>query len=63
MTKPPKATNTGTFSSKEGPRNVRGDTGGRIVALLSREVFCADPLELHGHELERAGLAASLFPD
>ena len=31
---------------------MREDVGGRLVVLLRSEVFCADPHELRGHELE-----------
>ena len=33
--------------------------GGRLVALLRSEVFCAEPLEFHGHELEHAAVEGS----
>jgi len=35
---------------------VREDAGGRLVALLRSDLFCADPLELSGLELEHAVL-------
>ena len=36
----------GCRSPEHGLANVREDSGGRLVALLRGEVFCADPLEL-----------------
>jgi len=41
----------GCRSPEQGLENVREDAGGRLVALLRSEVFCADPLGLSGHEL------------
>ena len=38
---------------------MREDAGGRLVALLRSEVFCANPLEPHGHELKHAVVKGS----
>jgi len=43
----------GCYSPEQGLENTREDAGGQIVALLLRsEVFCVNPLEVSGHELE-----------
>ena len=38
---------------------MREDAGGRLVALFRSEVFCADPLELNGHELRHVVVEGS----
>ena len=36
----------GCCTPEQGLDNVRGDAGGRLVALFRKEVFCVNPLEV-----------------
>ena len=38
---------------------MREDAGGRLIAPLRSELFCADPLELNGHELRHVVVEGS----
>ena len=38
---------------------MREDAGGRLVALLRSELFCADPLELNGQKLKQVVVEGS----